>query len=79
MGQTISAFAKPFRKWDDMDTQDIIMSELEAFGPWAGIPVTSQALRSWKYIHKVQKGDETPTGPLDATINTIFGKNPNKQ
>ena len=78
MGQTIAAAAKPFRHFEDMDAQEMVMSELEAVGPWAGVSMTSQSLRSWKYVHKVQKGEERPTGIADATINTIFGKNPNE-
>lgn len=84
MGRTIKGFAKPFVEWhkngwDGIDWEDVAIAEAEAVGTVKGIPGVSQAVRSWKYVHKVRTGEATPDGALDFAANAVFGKNPNKK
>ena len=79
MGRTGQAFAKPFVHWDEMDWQDVAITEADALGTWMGIPGTTQALRSWKYVHKVQTGKEQPDSNAEAIKNLVLGPPPKKK
>jgi hypothetical protein len=82
LGRSLKAFAKPFVDWnkdgwDGLDWEDVAISEAEALGTWKGIPGTSQALRTWKYVHKVRTGESNPKTTGEFVKNAILGENPN--
>ena len=56
------------------DFQAVAQDAVEAAGLWLGIPGTSQAVRSWKYLHKVQTGKENPKSAGELVVNTVMGK-----
>lgn len=78
---TMQAIAKaveaPIHAWDKIkkgETQSAAIDTTEAVGLWTGIPGTAQAVRAWKYLHKVQTGEERPSSTGEMIVNAVTGK-----
>jgi hypothetical protein len=73
-GKSIADYAQ-----DKKDFQEASQDVVEAAGLWAGIPLTAPSIRGWRYVHKVQKGDENPANALELTKGMVFGPPPKKK
>lgn len=51
-----------------------IADDVEVAGLMLGVPGTSQAVRTWKYVHRVSTGEEKPKNVGDFTYHAVFGK-----
>jgi hypothetical protein len=58
------------------DLEEMLMDLTEATGIYVGIPGTSQAIRTWKYIHNVRTGKEPePKNAYEAARGAAQGSN----
>lgn len=80
---TMKMFMAPARIADyahgKRDFQETAQDIVEATGLWMGIPGTSQAVRSWKYLHKVQTDKENPGSAFELVRNAVMGKTKEKK
>lgn len=58
------------------DGQEMLQDLSESTGIYPGVPGTSQAIRTWKYVHNVQTGKEPePENAVEAVRGAAQGSN----
>ena len=59
------------------DAEQVAIDALDAAGMWAGIPLTGQVVKSWKYQHGLRTGKQPqPTNKAIEIKNTLLGPPP---
>jgi hypothetical protein len=83
----IAALVKPFEAMGSVkkaaegekDPEEALMDALDAAGAWGGIPGTSQIIRTWKYVHHVNEGEQAPETVKQAVADALLGPKPKKK